>query len=410
MKPDRQGPCAPGSRRNFLRSASGALVAAGMTGLLPGCLRSPAAERQTRILVPEGFEPRIVARSGYPSCARAAYRWHSDPDGGACFDAGDGGWIYLSNCETRSSGGVSALRFDAGGAVTDSYRVLGGSNMNCSGGPTPWGTWLSCEEHAHGRIWECDPFNDRPARAWSGLGLFEHESVCVDPLTRQIYLTEDRRSGRLYRFTPGGSLTDVAPDLDSGLLQVAVVSGNRVDWRTIRDPTASQKPVRKQVMASTRFAGGEGIDIFGRFVRFTTKYDNRIWQIDLRDDSIRVIHRLAGVMQDVDDLTHTPGGGYLVAEDGPQMRILYFSGAGSVPLTLVQLPEHRESEITGLAFAPGGTRLYFSSQRGSTGVGKHGITFELHGDFGRLRPGMAMREWIIDHGQIGTGGLWPIEV
>jgi hypothetical protein len=40
------------------------------------------------------------------------------------------------------------------------------------------------------------------------------------------------------------------------------------------------------------------------------------------------------------------------------------------------------SEITGPAFDPSGTRLYFSSQRGAAGWG---ITYEVTGPFGSFR-------------------------
>jgi len=389
------------SRRNFLRLGTGAFVTVGLACNMPGCTMLPDPETETRIRVPEGFEPRIVARSGHRTCDGSDYIWHPSPDGGACFDAGDGGWVYVSNRETLSAGGVGALRFDANGTIIDSYEILGEGRMNCSGGPTPWGSWLSCEEVSGGRVWECDPFNRWPAVARERLGLFEHEAACVDPLSRQIYLTEDRRSGRLYRFTPDDAMAGPAPDLDAGILEVAIVSGGTVSWAEIPDPSGLSMPLRHQVENSTGFAGGEGIDIFDRYLRFTTKYDNRIWEINLADDSIRVLHRLEGLMHDVDDLTHTPTGGYLVAEDGSQMRILYFAGEAAAPVLLAQLPEHRESEITGLAFDPGGTRLYFSSQRGSTGGDQHGLSFEVRGDFSSLGPGMAMQEWILDHDQIG---------
>jgi len=39
------------------------------------------------------------------------------------------------------------------------------------------------------------------------------------------------------------------------------------------------------------------------------------------------------------------------------------------------------SEIAGPAFSPDGTRLYFSSQRGTSGQSSGGITYEISGPF-----------------------------
>jgi len=42
---------------------------------------------------------------------------------------------------------------------------------------------------------------------------------------------------------------------------------------------------------------------------------------------------------------------------------------------------HPNSELCGPAFSPDGSRLYFSSQRGTIGLGLAGITYEVHGPF-----------------------------
>ncbi len=78
-----------------------------------------------------------------------------------------------------AGGGTSTLVFDPdGGAFVESYGSLGGTIRNCAGGPTPWGTWLTCEETfgttaglRHGYVFEVASAGKgtrRPTRRWGG--------------------------------------------------------------------------------------------------------------------------------------------------------------------------------------------------------------------------------------------------
>lgn len=334
------------------------------------------------VRVPVGFTSRVVARSGEP-VAGTSYTWHRAPDGGATYVTEDGGWIYVSNAELPLIGGVGALRFDASGAIVAAYPILERTMVNCAGGATPWHSWLSCEEIARGHVYECDPWGEREPVVRPALGVFKHEAAAVDPVNAHVYLTEDESDGRFYRFVPAERTRHGHPDLNAGTLEVASVdTDGNVRWLTVPDPTyEGTVPTAGQVADSTRFRGGEGIWYHAGVVYFATKGDNRVWAYDIASATLEIIYEHATsdtpILRGVDNVTVSCCGDVLVAEDGGSMQIVAILPSGE-PRALVQVVGHDESEITGPAFSPDGTRLYFSSQRGATGAG---VTFEITGPF-----------------------------
>ncbi|NMO14930.1 DUF839 domain-containing protein [Pyxidicoccus fallax] len=331
------------------------------------------------VRLPAGFASRIIARTG-EVVPGTGYTWHGSPDGGACFATGDGGWVYTSNSELPLGGGASAVRFDGGGTMVSAYRILGNTVSNCAGGPTPWNTWLSCEEWDGGHVWECDPYNSSQGVRRKALGTFAHEAVAVDPEGRRLYLTEDRSNGRFYRFTPSSW-----PSLESGTLEAARISGDALagtatlSWHKV----SASVPAWLQLSAlwTSAFDGGEGCWYDSGVVYFTTKGDNRVWAHTpatgkleiIYDDGLHPDSPLTGV----DNVTVSRSGDLYVAEDGGDLQICIIT-PDRVVAPFLQLEGHAGSEITGPAFSPDGRRLYFSSQRGTNG---RGVTFEVTGPF-----------------------------
>ena len=406
-------------RRDFLASgfaAAGALLVS--PAFLRDVLAAPATAgagpygalqppNELGLMLPQGFSARQIARGG-KTLGSTAYPWHFASDGQASYRTLAGGYVLVSNSEAPNAagGGSSAIRFAPDGSVERAYRILGGTNLNCAGGPTPWGTWLSCEEHEGGMVWEADPAGVLPAVPRPALGNFSHEAAAVDPERGHVYLTEDQPDGCFYRFTP-----DAYPNLASGLLEVAVVGpDNRVTWLPVPDPNVvtQAKPTRQQVAGATRFPGGEGLWHHEGVIYFTTKGDKKVWAYDAATQTVDLVyhHALApdAALNAVDNVTVSPFGDVYVCEDGGNMEIclitpdrvvapfLRFATAdGAIP------PEHDGSELAGVVFDPSGTRMYFASQRAYPHVpgtpAADGAVYEVVGPF-RLPEAGVPESWV----------------
>jgi len=419
------------------------------------------------VQLPAGFSSRVIAVVGEsPLASDPNFKWHSDPDGGGVFATDDGGWIYVSNSEARDAttafgqiptelsalsalasrdslevagsllrpitgllplsiplvipfqGGVSALRFDRNGNLVDAYPVQRNTTTNCSGGVTPWGTWINGEEIADGYMFECSPLRDGgdPIRL-DRFGRKAHEMAAVDVAGRAIYHTEDLGGKeRFYRtkFSVQDWPVGRKPDYSKGVLQVLVVEGGieaarqgpaKIRWIDAIDDGRPQNQV--YLDEATIFAGNEGVWFLNGFIYFSTKSDDNIWVIDTVGNTVESIYDPADgpvgspvdpnepEMFGVDNICMTLDGEMVVVEDGGDMRAMVLLPDG-VTIPLLRLPgDPSQTEVTGPAFSPDGRRIYVANQRalrnGETApFGAGGVIYEITMPFAvRVNPPIA---------------------
>jgi secreted PhoX family phosphatase len=165
--------------------------------------------------------------------------WH---DGMACFQGHSGEYILVRNHELSISassagcltangkqydpflgsaagtggGGTSTVIVDRNGRVVEDYVSLGGTIRNCAGAPTPWNSWITCEENVttpatdtraalrHGYNFEVPSQLGRAVDPIPlvDMGRMNHEAVSVDEQSGDVYETEDRTDSAFYRFVP----------------------------------------------------------------------------------------------------------------------------------------------------------------------------------------------------------------
>jgi secreted PhoX family phosphatase len=198
---------------------------------------------------------------------------------------------------------------------------------------------------------------------------------------QRVYMTEDLADGAFYRYTPRHW-----PDLSSGLLEVATVRRRTGDvtWTEVPDPSARNKDTRFQVRGSSRFKRGEGIWYDEGTVYISTTYDGCVRAYVPATQHMSVIYdgfaSPSAPLIRVDQMTASPAGEVFICEDISLSEIpmgVLDRGRRMTRFLAVTGKHHENSELTGVAFTPDSTRMYFSSQRAYG----HGAIYEVTGPF-----------------------------
>jgi hypothetical protein len=374
------------------------------------------------LALPEGFSYTVFGRTGTKmSDGNATPSLH---DGMAAFPAPGGKIRLVRNHEIKEKPGEGFLGAPGGydalawaGCTTllidpktrlmeKDFLSLSGTLANCAGGPTPWGTWISCEETTlgtkagfgkeHGYCFEvsakADGKENNPIPLKS-LGRFVHEAIAVDPRTGVVYLTEDRGSAGFYRFIPKvkGKLAE------GGRLQVAAIKDRKnfdtrrgqkpgdtytIVWVDIEDP--DPKNAEAEPLAVYKEGQAKGAATFGRlegcwygrgsiFIDATNGGDKNLGQIfqytPNGDNEGKLVLLFESVDPKIlampDNLCVSPRGGLVICEDSDE-TMQYIRGLtpqGELfDFTRNILVGFETQEFAGSTFSPDGKTLFVNVQ------------------------------------------------
>ena len=331
--------------------------------------------------------------------------------------------------DSGAGGGTTTLTLDRHNRRIDEYVSLAGTVRNCAGGLTPWATWLTCEESEqtkggsyrkdHGYVFEVDPAdrsNNVDPTPLYGLGRFAHEAAAVDPATGSVYLTEDADNphGLVYRFVPNDPLNGYGSLRNGGVLSAMIChqvstpvadlcvfqeigTALAVDWVAVPDPLALARSTRKQfsdgqVTRSRKLEGAWWADgrayIVCSYARVgdgsAVEHDGQVWSYDPAGQTLRLEARFglnpdpAGRKPDgPDNITVSPWGGLMLAEDGAGVQHLYAVTPDGVPSPFARNALN-DNEFAGICFAPDRRTLFASIQT-------PGVTFAITGPFALVR-------------------------
>lgn len=319
--------------------------------------------------------------------------------------------VYDMGHGRPSRGGCTTIVYNLNDQRVERHWLsLAGTEHNCAGGPTPWGSWISCEESVpvkgdrhekdHGYCFEV-PVTQEPKLAEpkpiEGMGRMNHEAVCVDPKSGIVYMTEDRHDSLLYRYVP-----DVPGKMhEGGRLQALVVLGRRsldtrnwdaplvkpgepmaCGWVTMDGLDAPQDDLRQRGFGkgAARFARGEGMWWGGKndqdpdgsaYFACTNggkEGAGQIWRLtpDGMGAGMDALELFIepndpSVLQNADNITFSPWGDMFVCEDGfePQFLVGVTPSGGLYKFGKNAL---NGSEFAGVCFSPDGSTMFVNLQ------------------------------------------------
>ncbi|CAL9388638.1 alkaline phosphatase PhoX [Streptomyces sp. enrichment culture] len=322
--------------------------------------------------------------------------------------------------DPAAAGGCTVVEVHRDGRTAE-WVGIAGTSTNCAGGATSWGTWLTCEENSdragengmtkdHGYVFEVDPHDrraNRDPKPVKAFGRFDHEAVVIDPRRGHAYLTEDDSSpnGLFYRWVPPegfrhgrGRLRTLADD--AGVLQAprCFDAGGRfvddlsratrigtvygVDWVDVPDRDARTVPVREQFGEGdvTRGRKLEGmwwadggayiVSSYAREESPGTPHDGQVWFYDPKRRTLTLKVLLGvntapdedGALDGPDNITVSPYGGLVIAEDGEGVQHL-FGATDSGRTYPIARNDLNDSEFAGVVFSPDGRTLYANIQK-----------------------------------------------